>query len=101
MDLQTFAKNIDADTARAFVTAARHVIDALLIEAARVRATQTPAVRDYDQAALSREAPPGGWLSHDELRETAQRLSEAIAAEKWTDGFVCALKTLSALGGLL
>lgn len=101
MDLQSIVRNIDAETARAFVSAARHVIDAMLIEAERVRQVQTPDARDYNEAALSREAPGGGWLSHAELRETAQRLSEAVAAEKWTAGFVCALRLLSALGGQL
>lgn len=99
MDVQTLVRNIDAQTARAFVEAARHVIDALLIEAERVGQTQTPDVTDYEHASLSRETPAGGWLSHAELRDTARRLSEAVAAEKWIDGLTCALKLLSALGG--
>ena len=99
MDLRSLARNIDANTARAFVTAARHVIDALLIEAERVRKTQTPRRRNYNRAGLPRDTAPGGWLSHEELRETARRLSEAVAAEKWTDGLVFALKTLSVVGG--
>ena len=101
MDLKTLVKNIDVQTAQAFVTAARHVIDALLIESERVRKTQTPGARDYNKAELSRETPAGGWLSHEELRDTARRMSEAIALEKWTDGLVCALRMLSALGGVL
>ncbi len=101
MDLATLAKMIDVNTAQAFVSAARRVIDALLIEAERVRQTRTPAARDYSQAAPSREAAPAGWLSHEELRDTAQRLSEAVAAEKWTDGLVFALKALVAVGGML
>lgn len=99
MDLTAILKNIDAATARAFVKAARHVIDAMLIETQRVRQTQTPGARDYDSADLSREAPPGGWLSDEELRATSQKLSEAIAAEKWTDGVIFAVRALSALGG--
>lgn len=101
MDLRTLARNIDANTARAFVTAARHVIDALLIEAERVRKTQTPGEQDYNQARLPRKAAPGGWLSHQELRETARRLSEAVAAERWTDGLLFALKALNVVGGML
>jgi len=96
--LTKLANAIDAQTAQAFVTAARHVIDALLIEAARVDQTCTPEPRDYESATLSRAAPPGGWLSHAEMRETAQRLGEAIAAEKWTDGVVLALRLLAQLG---
>ena len=100
MDLLNLAKNIDAETARAFVTAARHVIDAMLIEGQRVQQTQTPGVQDYNAARLPRTAPAGGWISHEEVRETARRMSEAIAAEKWTDGFIAALQILSAMGGL-
>ncbi len=102
MDWQTMIQNIDANTAQAFVRAARHVIDALLIEAGRVRATQTPAPREYNNAAtLPRETPAGGWLSHDELRETARQMTEAIAAEKWAEGLLCALRTLALMGGVL
>ena len=100
MQLETLISRIDAETARAFVTAARHIIDALLIEAQRIRKTQTPAVRDYSSAELSREAPAGGWLSHDELRGSAQQMAEAIAAEKWLDGALFAIRALAAVGAL-
>ena len=100
MDLQTIVDRIDASTARAFVTAARHVIDAMLIEAERVRQTQTPGARDYDTASLPRETPAGGWLSHDELRQTTQKMSEAIATEKWKDGMLLMLRILAGLGGV-
>ncbi len=101
MDLKTIVSGIDAETARAFVTAARHAIDALLIEAERVRQTQTPTPRDYNAAALPRGTPPGGWLAHEELRETARRMAEAIAVEKWVDGFIAAVQVLSMMGGAL
>jgi hypothetical protein len=101
VDFETLVKHIDGETARAFVTAARHVIDALLIEGERVREAQTPAKRDYDGAELPRSTPAGGWLSHEELRVTAQRLAEAVAAEKWIDGLIFAVKLFSALGGVL
>ncbi len=99
MDLVTFAEQLDQNTARTFVRAARQVIDALLIEAQHVQQTQTPAARDYNDATLSREAPAGGWLSDSALRDTVQQLAEAISAEKWTDGFVCAVRLLGELGG--
>jgi hypothetical protein len=99
MDLQTIVRSIDAGTAQAFAHAARNVIDAMLIEGERVRQAHTPQPCDYNAAALSREAPAGGWISHDELRDTSRRLAEAIAAEKWTDGVVCAIKMLTAMGG--
>ncbi len=100
MDLRMIMGRLDAGTARAFVSAARHVIDAMLIEAEQVKQTQTPGAVDYASAGLSREAPGGGWISDGELRRTTQQMSEAIAAEKWTDGAVFAIKALSALGGM-
>jgi hypothetical protein len=99
MDLKTLLQRIDVETARAFVIAARHVIDAMLIEAERIREVQTPAVRDYNAATLPRESPGGGWLSHDELRGTTQKMAEAMAAEKWTDGLLFAIRLLKTLGG--
>ena len=98
MDLKTLLRHVDARTARAFITAARHVIDAMLIEAQRIRQTQTPGARDYDAAEISRESAPGGWLSHEELRGTAQKMAEAVAAEKWTDGLVFAIRLFTTLG---
>jgi predicted phage gp36 major capsid-like protein len=94
MNLATIAARLDAETARVFVRAARHVIDAMLIEAERVRQTQTPQERDYGAAQLDRSTPAGGWISHDELRSTAQRLAEAMSAEKWIDGFLLAMQLL-------
>ena len=99
MDLATLAGRIDATTARSFVEAARHVIDAMMIEAERVQQAQAPAKQDYAAGRLSRTAPPGGWLSDSELRDTARQLAEAMAAEKWTDGFLAAVRLLAKLGG--
>jgi hypothetical protein len=56
---------------------------------------------DYNTATLPADVPAGGWLSPTELRRTSQELTEAIAAEKWVDGCVCALRALSAIGGAL
>lgn len=99
MDFRTIVNQLDAATARAFVQATRNVIDALMIEGARVRAAQGPQERDYENAEFSREAPAGGWMASDELRSTAQRMSEAIAMEKWTEGFMFAVRVVSMLGG--
>jgi hypothetical protein len=100
VDWQSLVKSIDRDTARAFVTAARHIIDALLVEAERVREAREPAGRDYNAAGLPRAGASGSWVSHDELRATARRMAEAIAAEKWTDGVVATLQVLALFGGL-
>jgi hypothetical protein len=99
MDIRSALQLVDASTAKAFVSAARHVIDALLIEGERVRQAQGPGSTDYATAELSREGPAGGWISDEELRDTTKRLAEAIAAEKWTDGVLFAVQLLSRLGG--
>ena len=100
MELTKLVRAIDAETARAFVTAARHVIDAMLLEGARLEEARTPPRRDYESATLSREAPPGGWLSHAELRQTTQKISEAIAAEKWSDGVMFTIRLLARFGAM-
>jgi hypothetical protein len=57
--------------------------------------------RSYNEGpALRRDAPGGGWLSEEELRETSQKMMEAVALEKWTDGVIFAVRALSALGAL-
>lgn len=101
MNLKTVLENIDPQTARAFIRATRHVIDAMLIEGARVEQAQTPTPRDYREQGMPRDAPPGGWISSSELRDTAQRLSQALSGEKWLDGFVAALRIVSRLGGAI
>ncbi|MFQ5805330.1 MAG: hypothetical protein ACE5I3_02640 [Phycisphaerae bacterium] len=99
MDLRKLLRNIDAETARAFVSATRHVMDALLFEVARVGETRTPGTRDYENATLPRATPAGGWLSHEELRRTTQKMAEAMAAEKWADGVVFAIRLLTRIAG--
>lgn len=103
MDVKTVLKQIDASTARAFVHATRHVIDAMLVEGERIAQTQGPRARDYNAAAVAgtsetgASAPAGGWISDSEIHDTARRLSEAIAAEKWVDGAMFAIQLLSRL----
>lgn len=100
MDWREVVRGIDAETARAFVTAACRVIDAMLIETQRRQAAQTPEQRDYEQAGLRRDTAAGGWLAHEEVRRTVQHLAEAVAAEKWTEGVLAALAVLRCLGGM-
>jgi hypothetical protein len=100
MDLSQAVKKIDLQAARAFVSAARPVIDALLIEAEPLRPQPTPQPRDYATAELSRAAPPSGWITHAELSETVRRMNQALAAEKWTEGVLFALQALYMLGAL-
>lgn len=95
MDLTTLtriAEAVDPRTARAFIGATRNVIDALMIENARVTATQTPGQKDYATASLPDAAPPGGWISTSEARATLQKMTEAVTLEKWTEGFIAAIQ---------
>ena len=98
MQLEAILKQIDAGTAKAFVQAARHVIDAMLIEGQRVAQARGPRQRDYNEAPVEATTPAGGWISDSEIHETARRLSEAMAAEKWIDGMVFAVRLMSQLG---
>lgn len=97
MNLIELANQLDVGTAKAFVQAARNVIDAMMIEARRVQQTQTPGTKSYATAELSRAAPPGGWISPTELAATQQRMLEAISAEKWADGFIAAMRVFGKL----
>lgn len=99
MDWLNALRQITPETARTFVEAARNVVDALLIDSQQVRELQTPPPMDYTTAGLSREAPPGGWISDAQLQRTLQCMNEAIAAEKWLDGMLFAVRALSRLGG--
>lgn len=100
MNFRTLVEHMDAETARSFVRAARHVIDAMLIEGERIEQTRSPQPRDYNTAEIERDAPAGGWLSDAEIHRAAQRMAEAIAAEKWTDGLVFAVQFFARVGGL-
>lgn len=97
MDLKQFAKSLDADTIRAFVGAARSVIEALLIEQQPATPTPPPGQRDYAAATLARSTPAGGWIGESELRAATQKMNEAIASEKWVEGFMVAVQLLALL----
>ena len=99
MDLPELFRGVDVQTAREFVNSARRVVDALLIESERVEKEKGVSRRDYNTTDLDRSDPASGWISHSELRDTARRMSEAIAREKWTEGLFFALKLLGKVGG--
>lgn len=94
MTIEQIASRIDAGSAQAFVRAARHVIDAMMIEANHVQQTQTPGQTDYANVGLTREAPAGGWISRSEIHAAQQQMTEAISAEKWVEGFAAAVRVL-------
>ena len=99
MDLRRLIQGVDGEAARRFVEATQHILDAMLLEAARAHPEPEPGVRDYREASLMHGSPEGGWLSHEELRATTQQIAEAIAAEKWTDGLLFAIRLLTRVSG--
>lgn len=98
MQIKPLISRIDPEAARALVESAGRVFDALVIESERIQEEPGPALRDYPSAELSREAPQGGWISDSALRRAAQDISEAIAKEKWTEGFITAVRWMRVLG---
>lgn len=100
MNWKSLLERIDPATALAFVAAARNVIDALLIENERSAQAQSPEPRDYRTAGLDRSAPAAGWISDQELRRATQQMSEALAAERWTEGALFAIRALVLIGGV-
>lgn len=94
MSLQQMVNALDVNVVREFVRSAKRVIDAMLLETAKATPAPTPGMKDYETAGLSRAAPAGGWISAGELRRTTQLMSEAIAAEKWTEGALLAIRVL-------
>ena len=98
MDMRQVLQSMDVNAAREFARAAKRVIDALVLETARATSESTPGKRDYETAELSRAAPAGGWISSGELRRTTQLMSEAIAAEKWIEGALLAIRVLAGVG---
>ena len=99
MGIEQLLQGIDAEAARQFVQATQNVLDAMLLESAKAGTQAEPEVRDYRNASLARGGPKGGWLSHEELRATTQKMAEAIAAEKWVDGMLVAIRLLTRVGG--
>jgi hypothetical protein len=99
MNLTTLANSIYQTTDLDFVASVKLMIDTMLIQPARAEPAQPPQPRDYNTATFGNLAspgatPPGGWISDNELRSASQRMNEAIAAEKWTEGFVAAMQLL-------
>lgn len=94
MNPMILAHSLEPAVLRRFVHAVRNVVDAMLIQAPPPRPAPPPGMRDYNAAPLVNGAPDGGWIDVSELQITSQRMNEAIAAERWVDGFVAAVELL-------
>jgi hypothetical protein len=98
MDMKTaaaIASQIDESTAKSFVSAAWNVIQAAMVVRQQALAAETPGQTDYETAQLDRSTPAGGWLTDETLHSYTQRISEAIAAEKWEQGALFVLQFLA------
>lgn len=82
----------------AVVHAVRDVIDTLADNRSSY-ANTAPQGTEYDTADHDASAPVGGWLSVDELRERSRQMTEAIAAEKFVQGFLMAVQLMAMFGG--
>lgn len=103
MNLETIrnvAARLDGKSIAAFVHTARVVIDAVAAEREQALSESAPQPIDYATARHDHAAPPGGPLSVGELRARSAEMVQAIAAEKWVDGFVSCLQLLAAVGAI-
>lgn len=98
--IKTIADKLDLATIQSFTRAALDVIQVVLNEAEKRAATATPDKVDYAHADHDWSAPAGGWLTPDEIRTAITEITEAIAAEKWFDGFVAAVKMMAACAAM-
>lgn len=99
--IEDLLKDVNLVIVKRFLFAVESLVNALLLAEELPREARMPQEHDYTKATLPREAPPLGWLSHDQLRESARQMGEAISAEKWTDGFVAAIRLISLFTGAL
>ena len=97
--LSNFLSKLDPAVIQTFVHTVRKVLDAFRIEAAIVSQSATPSSPDYEHGGLSPAPPSGGWITNDELRARVQEFNEAMALEKWIDGFIAGIKVMMFIGG--
>lgn len=98
--LKKVAAALDADTLKSFVHTARLTIDAIASEQRAAAAKAAPQPIDYAAADHDRSAPAGGWIDPQEVKALSAAMTEAIAAEKWADGFVTAIQLLAMVGAI-
>ena len=97
--ITSLAERLDAQTIQTFVHTMRLIADAILAEAEDRAGEHAPTGQvDYATAGPDRTAPPGGWGDVAEIRSRATAMAEAIAAEKWQDGFVFAFELMALVG---
>ena len=87
------------EQARQFVLTIERWIEMGVIPPGSKGAAPEVGAVDYGTAQVGSVGPAGGWLSDGEVKAVAQRMTEAISAEKWFDGFVFAMQLVIMAGG--
>jgi len=104
LSLQAVAAKYTPEQLKLFIQIVREIVDRVAQTPAALP-TVDPAAGTIDYAtapAIDTSAgPPGGWLTKDDVRVASAKMIEAVAAEKWTDGFVFAVKLFVAAGGAI
>ena len=100
--IKLFTDQLDPATIKSFLVAAKNVADQLVVQVKQAKSTSTPGPTNYldPNGGLDRSAPEGGWLTPETLQNYSQRMTEALTAEKWEEGFVACLALLSAVGAI-
>lgn len=94
----TIAKGLSEQTLKGFVNAVNEIVKQIAgTPVGGVSTAPTPV--DYAHAEITVGVPPGGWLSVEEFRDASRRMTEAIAAEKWVEGFITAVQIMIMIGG--
>jgi hypothetical protein len=85
---------------KGFVEGVLEILKIVGDQAAIATADATPGARDYRTAEFDRSAPAGGWMLPAEVKERSRLMAEAIAAEKWEEAAILALKVAAVLAAI-
>lgn len=99
-NIEQVAQQMDPAVLQNFLKEIARIFDALVVPPAAAGAVRMPGGVDYTTAQPSVGQPAGGWLSDGEVRGAAQRMTEAIAAEQWVQGFVALARLIAMAGGV-
>lgn len=93
--LSTVMSDLSMESIKEFVTVVKRYIDDALVDDIKVLPQESPTKIDYNKAGVELIAPHGGWISRSELERYNQKMTEAIANEKWTEGFILAMQIVA------
>lgn len=93
--LSTIMSDLSMETIKEVVTVVKRYIDDALVDDIKIQPQESPNRLDYNKAGIELVAPPNGWISMSELEAYNQKMTEAIANEKWTEGFILAMQIVA------